>query len=594
MTQKRLFQAAVIVILAGLFSCIRTTLNSEITGKDLYKHIDFLASDSLKGRYPGTAEDRVAAEYIASAFSQTGLDLLFSNGLQEIEIITEIEAGKNNSLQLNEEDFRLRDDYMPISFSASDNIKAEVVFVGYGFNIDEKELKWNDYENIDVKDKIVLMLRGEPQCNEPDFSYSTNSGLRTKAITAKDKGAAGVIFVSGPQFDENDELLLLDKPEGKLDIPVIQIKRDIANKLLTNNKTTVKKLEKLINKNKSFNSFYTGKSILLQTDLQTNPRQTFNVAAQLTTDKKNNQYIVIGAHYDHLGFGGPGTGSRMPNTKAVHYGADDNASGVAAILEIAHKLASKKNSLNTNFIFAAFGAEEMGLIGSKHFVNNLPVADSLILAMINIDMVGRLRQDRSLQISGVGTSIEADSVLHLLNTKYNFKLGLSEEGYGPSDHSSFYSKDIPVFFYSTGAHIDYHTSNDTLGAINFDGLFEVTNFIYDLAFTLSSQHVKLTFSEAGPKSPGGDYNRRTMKVTLGIMPDFSGVEKRGLRADLVIKGKPADKAGMESGDIIVALDGLPVGDVYEYMERLNQLKPGQIITVEVIRNEEKKVLIVQL
>ncbi|MFP4025291.1 MAG: M20/M25/M40 family metallo-hydrolase [Thiohalospira sp.] len=593
MVQKRIFQAFVIVILTGLSSCTTTTLNSEITETNLFKHIDFLASDSLKGRFPGTDEDRVAAEYIASTFSQTGLDLFFGNGLQEFEITTEIEAGKNNRLQFNEELFRLRDDYMPISFSASDSIEAEVVFVGYGFNINEKELKWNNYENINVKDKIVLILRGEPQNDELDFSFSLYSGLRTKAITAKDMGAAGVIFVSGPQFDENDELLLLDKPEGKLDIPVIQIKRDIANKLLMNKNTTIERLEKLINKNQSPNSFNTGKNILLQTDVQTNPRQTFNVAAQLTTGK-NNRYIVIGAHYDHLGFGGHGTGSRMPNTKDVHYGADDNASGVAALLEIAQKLASKKDSLNNNFIFVAFGAEEMGLIGSKHFVNNLPVADSLILAMINIDMVGRLRQDRSLQIGGTGTSLEADSILHLLNTKYNFKLGLSEEGYGPSDHSSFYSKDIPVFFYSTGAHIDYHTSNDTIGAINFDGLVEVTNFIYDLAFNLSSQNVTLTFSEAGPKSPGGDFNRREMKVSLGIMPDFSGVEKRGLRADLVIKGKPADKAGMESGDIIVAMDGLPVGDVYEYMERLNQFKPGQIITVEVIRNEEKKVLIIQL
>ncbi len=151
-----------------------------------------------------------------------------------------------------------------------------------------------------------------------------------------------------------------------------------------------------------------------------------------------------------------------------------------------------------------------------------------------------------------------------------------------------------MLFYSTGAHIDYHTPNDTVGAINLNGLVDVTQFIYDLVFKLSSENVCLTFQEAGPKVPDGDYNRRELKVTLGIMPDFSGVEKRGLRADLVIKGKPADKAGMKSGDVIVALDGMPVGDIYEYMERLNKLKPGQIITVEVIRDEEKKVLIVQL
>ncbi len=406
-------------------------------------------------------------------------------------------------------------------------------------------------------------------------------------------GAAGVIFVSGPRFDANDELLQMDKPEGRLDIPVIQIKREIADKIFSANNTTVKKLETELYQKQSPISFNTHKKIFLQTDIESDPKKTYNIVAELINNE-DAKYIVIGAHYDHLGFGGLGTGSRNPNVNAIHYGADDNASGVASMLEIAQKLASKKDSLNTNFLFVAFGAEEMGLLGSKHFTNNLPVPDSLISAMINIDMVGRLRDDRSLQIGGIGTSAEGDSIVQRLNSTYNFKLGLSQEGYGPSDHSSFYSKDIPVFFYSTGAHIDYHTPNDTVGAINFKGLVDVSNYIYDLAFNLSINETQLTFREAGPKIPDGDYNRRELKVTLGIMPDFSGVEKRGLRADLVIKGKPADKAGMKSGDIIVAIDGLPVGDVYEYMERLNKLKAGQIITVEVIRDDEKKVLIVQL
>ena len=588
---KRNWQRTIFLILAGIFSCSRVSINPEITEQDLFKHIDFLASDSLKGRYPGTAEDRVAAEYIASVFDHSGLELLFDDGLQAFEVVSEIETGENNLLRFQQKKFRLHDDFIPISYSASAEIEKPVVFVGYGLKIDDKQFQKNDYEKMEVQDKIVLILRGVPN-NLPE-KYSSYTGLRSKAITAKDMGAAGVMFVSGPQFDKEDELLISDKPEGKLSLPIIQIKRNVANELLSDKKLTVAKLEKSLNETKSFHSFPLEQNVYLKTDIQAKRKHTYNVVAQLNSKNKN-RYIVIGAHYDHLGFGGAGTGSRNPDTNAIHYGADDNASGVAAMIEIAQKLASQKDLLNTNFLFVAFGAEEMGLLGSKHFVQHLPVADSLITTMINIDMVGRLKEDQSLQVGGIGTSVEADSLLNVLNKNYNFKLGLSQEGYGPSDHSSFYSKNIPVFFYSTGAHIDYHTPNDTVGAINLNGLVDVTQFIYDLVFKLSSENVCLTFQEAGPKIPSGDYNRRELKVTLGIMPDFSGVEKRGLRADLVIKGKPADKAGMKSGDVIVALDGMPVGDIYEYMERLNKLKPGQIITVEVIRDGEKKVLIVQL
>ncbi|MDY6800172.1 MAG: M20/M25/M40 family metallo-hydrolase [Bacteroidota bacterium] len=588
---KRTWTLIIFLFLTGIFSCTRVSINPEITEQDLFKHVDFLASDSLKGRYPGTAEDKVAAEYIASVFNHSGLELLFNDGLQPFEVVSEIKAGENNQLRFQQKEFRIHDDFIPISFSASDKVEEQVVFVGYGLKIEDKPFQVNDYENVDVHNKIVLILRGVPD-NLPE-KYSSYTGLRSKAITAKDMGAAGIMFVSGPQFDKKDELLIFDKPEGKLSLPIIQIKRTVANELLSVKNITVAELEKSLTKTKSFNSFLIEQDVFIKTDIQAKRKHTYNVVAQLNVKNKN-RYIVIGAHYDHLGFGGPGTGSRNPNAKAIHYGADDNASGVAAMLEIAQKLATKKDSLNTNFIFVAFGAEEMGLLGSKHFVHQLPVADSLIAAMINIDMVGRLKEDHSLQVGGVGTSVEADSLLNVLNKNYNFKLGLSQEGYGPSDHSSFYSKNIPVFFYSTGAHIDYHTPNDTVGAINFNGLVDVSQYIYELAFKLSSKNVHLTFQEAGPKVPDGDYNRRELKVTLGIMPDFSGVEKRGLRADLVIKGKPADKAGMQSGDVIVAMDGMPVGDIYEYMERLNKLNPGQIITVEVMRKEEKKVFIVQL
>ena len=572
-------------------SCNTNKVQPEITKDELYNHIKFLASDSLKGRYPGTPEDKVAAEYIATNLKNSGLELMFNDGLQPFEITTELKTGDNNLLAIDGKEFEVNKDFIPVMFTANDTVEANVVFVGYGFLIEQGNNKWNDYENVDVKDKWVLILRGEPEETEEPFPFSMYSGLRSKAITAKDQGAVGVIFVSGKKFDEEDELIELSKPEGELDIPVIQVKRKVANLIIKDNGKTITEIESELNIGN--HSFLSNTNVKCQTDVITQHKETYNVAAKLIVNP-DFKYIVIGGHYDHLGFGGQGTGTRAPGVHEIHYGADDNASGVTSMLEIAEKLASKKDSLKTNFLFAAFGAEEMGLLGSKYFVNNLPFPDSLIKAMINIDMVGRMKEDKSLQVGGVGTSVEGDSLLTALNKNYNFKLGFSQEGYGPSDHSSFYTKDIPVFFFSTGAHVDYHTPGDSLRNINFEGLLEATDYIYDFAFDLSSNNQNLTYQEAGPKAPEGNVRNKNLKVTLGIMPDFSGVEKRGLRADIVMKDKPAYKAGMKDGDVITAIDGHPVGDVYEYMERLTKLKSGQIITVEVIRGENKEVLIVQL
>lgn len=586
---------SILIILALVLniaqSCTTKKVQPEITQDELHNHIEFLASDSLKGRYPGTPEDKAAAKYIANEFSKSGLQVLFDNGLQDFKITANLKTGDYNYLSVEGKEFSINQDYIPVMFSANDSVEASVVFVGYGFKIKQGENNWNDYANVDVKNKWVMILRGEPENVNQPIPFSMFSGLRSKAITAKDQGAAGVLFVSGEQFDKEDELLELSKPEGELDIPVIHLKRQVANEILSECSNSITEIEKTIQSDQ--NSFACNSIVKAQTDLVVDYAETYNVAAQLIVNP-NYEYIVIGGHYDHLGYGGQGTGTRAPGKHEIHHGADDNASGVSAMLEIAEKLNVSKDSLHTNFIFVAFGAEEMGLLGSKHFVKNLPVEDSLIKAMVNIDMVGRMKEDKSVQIGGVGTSVEGESLLTTLNNNYGFKLGFSQEGYGPSDHSSFYSKDIPVFFFSTGAHIDYHTPADSTGNINFEGLFEVSNFIYNFIVNISSTDQKITYQEAGPKAPNGNARNERLKVTLGIMPDFSGVEKKGLRADIVMKGKPAHKAGMQDGDIITAIDGNPVGDVYEYMERLAKLKPGQIITVEVIREKETKVLIVQL
>lgn len=590
---KKTFLSFIILFIGITYSCVSTNIKPEITKSELSNHIKFLASDSLKGRYPGTPEDKVAAQYIASEFEKTGLELIPENGLQGFPVQIGLKLGDSNSLTIENTQYEVNKDFIPLAYSSSNFVESKVAFAGYGFNIETNESSWNDYEDINVKDKWVIVLRGEPNLNNVKLPFGMYSSLRSKATTAKDLGAAGVIFVSGVEFDKDDELIKLGRPEGKIDIPIIQIKRDIVDNILLKTNKSIQALESEIKAKESPNSFEIDYKIKCKTDISIDTKETYNVAGKLIINPDFKNFIVIGAHYDHLGFGGIGSGSRAPNENMPHYGADDNASGVSAIIEIAEKLISKKDSLKSNFLFVAFGAEEMGLLGSKYFTNNLPIEKISIKTMINIDMIGRMKPDNGLQVNGVGTSLEGENILTNLNKTYNLKLGFSYEGYGPSDHSSFYSKDIPVFFFSTGAHIDYHTPGDSLGKINLNGLKLASNYIFDFAYKLSSENILLTFQEAGPKTPDSP-GRKNFKVTLGIMPDFSNVEKRGLRADIVIKDKAAYKAGMKDGDIIVAIDGFEVSDVYEYMERLTKLKAGQIITVEVIREDKKEVLIVQL
>jgi Zn-dependent M28 family amino/carboxypeptidase len=306
-----------------------------------------------------------------------------------------------------------------------------------------------------------------------------------------------------------------------------------------------------------------------------------------------NEYVLIGAHYDHLGYGGPGSGSRTPDTIAVHNGADDNASGTTAAIEIFERLANHKEELNRSVIFMAFSAEEMGLIGSKYFTNNPLVELNKIKFMINLDMVGRLNpEEKDLTIGGVGTALGLEDMIKTYADFTDLKVKTSKEGYGPSDHASFYAKDIPVMFVFTGIHEDYHTPADDPNTINYEGEKQVADFVYNIALEIINLPEALAYQEAGPKQSMS--SGRRFKVTLGIMPDVAGGNGDGVTADAVIEGRPAYFAGMQKGDRIVALDGKEVKDIYDYMNRLSSFKPGQRINVDVMRGDKKVILIVDL
>jgi Zn-dependent M28 family amino/carboxypeptidase len=322
-------------------------------------------------------------------------------------------------------------------------------------------------------------------------------------------------------------------------------------------------------------------------------RTTHNILAVLPGKDKQlkNEYIVVGSHYDHLGLGGKDSGSRRPDTLGVHPGADDNASGDAVVLELAKYF--KKARSPRSIIFAFFGAEEQGLVGSKQFLEwmkqtddrriNLPADKKGIVAMVNLDMVGRMR-DSAMSVSGTGTSSGFKAMAEKAAEQTKLNISCTPDGYGPSDHASFVAADIPVLFLTTGGHMEYHTPDDVPSTLNYDGMQQTLEFSQELITRLASMPTTPDYISV-PSS--NTMKHAKFKVTLGLMPDVMGVSRiPGLRADIVVAGKPAHTAGIRSGDIIQEIDGKPVKNMDEYMQRLSELEPDTTIPVKVLRNEE--------
>lgn len=567
----------------------------EITIPELTRHLNVLASDSLKGRKSGTPEDLKSAEYIREQFRNYGLKLIYENGFQEFDIVNDVTIGTGNAFSFKGFEGKPGEDFTPVAFTKNGSAKGEVVFLGYGIKSDSA--RWNDYAQFDVKGRWIMVLRGTPDIENPDPSFNSYFEDRSKVLAAKDAGAIGVILVNGKEVEKEDILmtLLFDKSIADAGLPVINIKRNVANQMLSGLSTDIETIEKEIKEQKATLNMVVATELSASADVVLNRSKTRNVVGVIRGNDPvlRDEYVVIGAHYDHLGMGGPGSGSRNPDTVAVHNGADDNASGVASMIEIAGKLQAHQKLLKRGVIVVAFAAEEMGILGSKYFMAHPPVPDGKIIAMVNLDMVGRLNDTTlALTIGGSGTALQSDSILNEVNKKYSFNLRLSPEGYGPSDHASFYGKNIPVFFITTSAHYDYHTPFDDVDRLNIPGQYKVTGFTYDLITQIAGSDMVLAFQEAGPKS--GTTSGRRFKVSLGIVPDMSGTETKGVGVDGVRKGGPADMGQMKKGDIIVGLDGKPVNNIYEYMDRLKTLKAGQTVNVDIIRNGKPEVLIIQL
>lgn len=591
------FKKVLIFVLVSFFWVELLAQSSYLfTPSNTLGHIEYLASEHMKGRRAGSQEGLEAARYIRDQFHKSGLQLIADDGFQEFEMITGISMGEGNLFVVNGRSLELGADYTPLPFSKNSTLNSTAIFIGYGLQVKNDSLSWDDFAGVDLHGKWALILRGNFKTEKGDVFFGDYVDERFKVMLAQDHGAAGVIFVSGERFDSEDLLLKLsyDKSPTTSNIPVVQIKRSIIDELLVPFGLSIGRWEEEITKqHKPVNSV-----IPLKFDINVNLNKDHSVARNVVAMIEGSdpllkdEFIVIGAHYDHLGLGGFGSGSRIPDTVAVHYGADDNASGVAGIVELAKYFSDKNIELKRSLLFISFDAEEMGLLGSRYFINNPLIELKKIVAMINFDMIGRLNDNNAITIGGTGTSLETELILNQLSSNSPLKLSYSSKGYGPSDHAMFYSENIPVFFFFTGAHADYHTHRDNISGINAEGIVSILQFATGLVGELANRDAMLTFQEAGPSKRGEQ--RYNFKITLGIMPDITSSGDDGLRVDAVRPDGPAAMGGILKGDVIIAIDGNHVGNIYDYMGRLKSLEVGQVISVDVMRNNKHKVLIIQL
>ena len=563
--------------------------NPEITTEEIKEHITFFASDDLEGRDSGTEELLAAAVYISDEFKNYGLEPLFEDGfLQEFPFIKTIELTDKNSLSLstneNEVKPELKEDYITVPFSGNAEATAKLVFAGFG--ISAPDLEYDDYDGIDVKDKIVIVLRNTPEPNVPHSEFDAHSPLRKKASVARDKGAAAIIFVN--PYDENkttDDLVEFSYDRGGQigGFSAVSVKRNFVEQLFQSEGIDFKEVyDKIIETKKPSSLELKNSSAKISTEVKEVEAISWNVGGFIEGNdpELKNEWVIIGAHFDHLGMGGEGSLYRGDEPQ-IHNGADDNASGTTGVLELAQKFASQKDKLKRSIAFFTFSGEELGLLGSNYLVNNLPFPAEDAITMINMDMIGRLK-DSSLIVYGTGTSSNWKDILNKYNS-YGFKLTFNDEGFGPSDHSSFYGMKIPVLFFFTGTHEDYHKPSDDTEKINLAGEKNILDYVYNIAMDIDNTPERPDYLLVEKKQTGQMFAR---KVYLGTVPDFaSNVD--GYKISGVSEGSPAQLAGLQGGDIIISFGGKKISNIYDFTYAIGDFVPGDVVDVIVKRGAEE-------
>ncbi|HWP93670.1 MAG TPA: M20/M25/M40 family metallo-hydrolase [Thermodesulfobacteriota bacterium] len=563
--------------------------NPGITAQEILSHVRYLASDELKGRKAGTEGCEKAADYIATNFKRIGLKPLGENGtyLQDFSFTSGIKLGKRNYFAIESRNRRSElepgSDFLPLGFSASGNIHGELVFAGYG--ISAPKLNYDDYTELDVRDKIVMVLRYTPDPKSPFFEFAS---LRYKAINAREKGAKGIIFVA--PFSQEEEYLgglRYDLSFTDSGIQAVMLKKAIAEEIFRAVGENGKDLELKLSKKKTHSFYMPGVKVHIQTELIKENSVTSNVVGFLpgSDPYSKNEVIIVGAHYDHIGLGDRASRGIEDRTKGkIHNGADDNASGVAGLLELADYFSHNRSSLKRSILFIAFSAEELGLLGSSHYVKNPAIPLERTVAMINMDMIGRMEKD-TLTVLGAGSSPRWKPLLDKANSNFNLALKISDSGFAPSDQTVFYARDIPVLQFFTGVHQDYHTPDDDWQKINTEGIKKILELISGLIWELDGMPTRIAFSavKEEQKTP------TRFSVYLGTIPDYSE-EPDGVKLMGVKKGSPAEKAGLRRSDIIIGLDQKTIKNIYDYVYALGQTKPGIPTEVVVLRGNRRMTL----
>ena len=510
---------------------------------NLQAHVHYLADDKLQGRRAGTEGEELAMTYISDQFKQIGLRPKGTEGYYQAFDINEgkqINAGTH--FIINDHELKLNEEYFPFVFSPNASIEALPAIA-----MQETGMPWL----IDLKDVI------EENATNPHFNLTDY--VRQQSIELKKKGATALIFYN--TSEKEDQLKFEGKDKTELaTIPVVYVTNSTAKKYFSDSTASI--------------------DVKLKVDIGEKKRIGHNVIGYIDNGASNT--IVLGAHFDHLGYGEDGNSMLRTKEHLIHNGADDNASGTAALIELARLL--KNSKLNkSNYLFIAFSGEELGLFGSKYFVENPTINLGTVNYMINMDMVGRLNDStKVLTVGGFGTSPEWTTLFGGKNKKSPFVIKIDSSGTGPSDHTSFYRKDIPVLFFFTGLHADYHKPTDDYEKINYVGELAVVNYIYSLIEKENKENRKLTFTKT--KETQTTTSSR-FSVTLGIMPDYTFAGS-GVRVDGVSDGRPAQKAGLVTGDVIVQLGDYNVTSLENYMEALAKFKRGDTAVVKFKRGNQ--------
>jgi hypothetical protein len=584
------------------------------------RDITYLASPVCEGRGPLTKGIDLAADYIAAEFKKAGLQpgnagsyfQPFSRPANLLEATPKLvlRTPENRTVEL-----KPGVDFQPMGLSEGGKAEAPLVFAGYGITTDPKaDLRYDDYDGLDVSGKVVIVLRDAPRAKAPKPPSALRNGnamsLSAKLARATKNGAKAVLFVTDAgTASSGDDLLDFNftaLSPGGAKIPAFHLKRALLDRMLHSvSGKGLEDMEKTIDNDLKPHSLpLTGWTADLELKTRRDQAPLKNVVGVLEgAGPLAKETVVIGAHYDHLGYGG--VSSRTGGRKmALHPGADDNGSGTTTVLELARRFASIPNRQGRRLVFITFSGEELGLFGSQHYCNSplFPLTRNWwsdsgpTTTMLNLDMVGRLSIDpktgkAKLLSEGNGTAAEFKDLVDKLMTKYDFQLKAQASGFGPSDHASFCGKKIPVLFFWTGYHDDYHMPGDTADKINVPGMRKVADMAVEVATWMATVQKRPAFVEVkrdpGVRPAGG-------APRLGIRPAYGDDDDKGVEVEGVSDDLPAARAGIKGGDRIVGIEGKPVKNLQTYMQAMGGVKAGSTIEVAIERGGKKMTVKVKL